>query len=54
MEDLSGPGWVILPRDYLTEHCEYGWASTIDGAQGVPPTWVWCWSGPGWTAITGK
>jgi hypothetical protein len=26
---------VVLPADYLAEHCEYGWASTIDGAQGV-------------------
>ena len=26
---------MVLPADYLAEHCEYGWASTIDGAQGV-------------------
>ena len=35
VEDLTGRGRVILPADYLAEHCEYGWASTIDGAQGV-------------------
>ena len=35
VEDLGGRGRVILPADYLAEHCEYGWASTIDGAQGV-------------------
>ena len=34
-EDLAGRGRVVLPADYLAEHCEYGWASTIDGAQGV-------------------
>ena len=35
VEDLAGRGRVVLPADYLAEHCEYGWASTIDGAQGV-------------------
>ena len=35
VEDLTGRGRVILPADYLAEHAEYGWASTIDGAQGV-------------------
>ena len=35
VEDLAGRGTVVLPADYLAEHCEYGWASTIDGAQGV-------------------
>ena len=35
VEDLTGRGRVVLPADYLTEHCEYGWASTIDSAQGA-------------------
>ena len=35
VEDLTGRGRVVLPAEYLAEHCEYGWASTIDGAQGV-------------------
>ncbi len=34
VEDLTGRGRVILPADYL-EHVEYGWASTIDSAQGA-------------------
>ncbi|TAL16146.1 MAG: conjugative relaxase [Frankiales bacterium] len=35
VEDLAGRGRLTLPHDYLAEHCEYGWASTIDAAQGV-------------------
>jgi hypothetical protein len=35
VEDLTGRGRVVLPADYLAKHCEYGWASTIDSAQGA-------------------
>ncbi len=35
VEDLAGRGRTVLPADYLAEHCEYGWASTIDAAQGA-------------------
>jgi conjugative relaxase-like TrwC/TraI family protein len=35
VEDLSGRGRTILPATYLAEHADYGWASTIDGAQGA-------------------
>jgi len=35
VEDLGGRGRLTLPIDYLAEHCEYGWASTIDAAQGA-------------------
>ena len=35
VEDLTGRGRIILPADYLAQHCEYGWASTIDSAQGA-------------------
>lgn len=35
VEDLAGRGRLTLPADYLAEHCEYGWASTIDAAQGA-------------------
>lgn len=35
VEDLAGRGRTILPADYLAQHCEYGWASTIDAAQGA-------------------
>ena len=35
VEDLTGRGRLTLPHDYLEQHCEYGWASTIDSAQGV-------------------
>jgi hypothetical protein len=35
VEDLNGRGRVVLPADYLDKHCEYGWASTIDSAQGA-------------------
>jgi len=33
--DLSGRGRTVLPAAYLAEHAEYGWASTIDAAQGA-------------------
>ncbi len=35
VEDLAGRGRMVLPADYLAQHCEYGWASTIDAAQGA-------------------
>ena len=35
VEDLTGRGRLTLPVDYLEQHCEYGWASTIDSAQGA-------------------
>jgi hypothetical protein len=34
VEDLNGRGTTILPAEYLAKYCEYGWASTIDSAQG--------------------
>ncbi len=35
VEDLTGRGRLTLPLDYLEQHCEYGWASTIDSEQGA-------------------
>lgn len=35
VEALDGRGRIMLPAAYLEEHCEYGWASTIDSAQGA-------------------
>ena len=35
MADLTGRGRTVLPAAYLAEHVEYGWASTIDAAQGA-------------------
>jgi conjugative relaxase-like TrwC/TraI family protein len=35
VEDMSGRGRAILPATYVAEHADYGWASTIDGAQGA-------------------
>jgi hypothetical protein len=35
VEDLTGRGRTVLPDDYLSKHAEYGWASTIDAAQGA-------------------
>ncbi len=35
VEDLTGRGRAVLPADYLSRHAEYGWASTIDAAQGA-------------------
>ena len=34
VEDLNGRGRIVLPAEYLAKYCEYGWASTIDSAQG--------------------
>lgn len=33
--DLRGRGTLTLPGAYLARHAEYGWAATIDGAQGA-------------------
>jgi conjugative relaxase-like TrwC/TraI family protein len=35
VQDLTGRGRTVLPAAYLAEHADYGWASTIDGAQGA-------------------
>lgn len=35
VEDLSGRGRTTLPGAYVAKHVEYGWAATIDGAQGA-------------------
>ncbi|MDQ3383267.1 MAG: relaxase domain-containing protein, partial [Actinomycetota bacterium] len=35
VQDLTGRGRIVLPAAYLAEHAEYGWASTIDAAQGA-------------------
>ena len=35
VQDLTGRGRTVLPAAYLAEHVEYGWASTIDAAQGA-------------------
>jgi len=35
VEDLAGRGRTILPAEYLAQYCEYGWASTVDSAQGA-------------------
>ena len=35
VQDLTGRGRTVLPADYLSQHAEYGWASTIDAAQGA-------------------
>lgn len=33
--DLAGQASTTLPRSYLVAHATYGWACTIDGAQGA-------------------
>ena len=33
--DLRGRGRATLPTSYLARYAEYGWAATIDGAQGA-------------------
>jgi conjugative relaxase-like TrwC/TraI family protein len=33
--DLAGRGTTVLPAAYLARHSEYGWAATIDAAQGA-------------------
>jgi conjugative relaxase-like TrwC/TraI family protein len=35
VEDLGGRGRAALPGDYVAAHAEYGWAATIDAAQGA-------------------
>ena len=35
VQDLAGRGTTTLPAAYLARWAEYGWASTIDGAQGA-------------------
>jgi len=35
VQDLTGRGRTVLPAAYLAEHAGYGWASTIDAAQGA-------------------
>lgn len=35
VQDLAGRGTTTLPAAYLARWSEYGWASTIDGAQGA-------------------
>jgi conjugative relaxase-like TrwC/TraI family protein len=35
VQDLAGRGTTTLPVGYLARHVEYGWAATIDGAQGA-------------------
>lgn len=35
MDDLAGRGRTVLPAAYLAGHADYGWASTIDAAQGA-------------------
>jgi hypothetical protein len=35
VEDLAGRGITTLPAAYLARHSEYGWAATIDAAQGA-------------------
>ena len=35
VDDMTDRGRTILPAAYLDQHATYGWASTIDGAQGA-------------------
>jgi conjugative relaxase-like TrwC/TraI family protein len=35
VEDLPGRGRTVLPAAYVAKHAEYGWACTIDAAQGA-------------------
>jgi hypothetical protein len=35
VDDLGSRGRTILPPSYVAEHVDYGWASTIDTAQGA-------------------
>ncbi len=35
VQDLRGRGTTTLPAAYLARHSEYGWATTIDSAQGA-------------------
>jgi ATP-dependent exoDNAse (exonuclease V) alpha subunit len=35
VQRLDSPETAVLPHDYLAQHADYGWASTIDAAQGA-------------------
>ena len=35
VEDLDGRDRAVLPPEYVAAHAEYGWAATIDAAQGA-------------------
>jgi conjugative relaxase-like TrwC/TraI family protein len=35
VDDLAGRGRTLLPSAYVAEHVDYGWATTIDAAQGA-------------------
>jgi ATP-dependent exoDNAse (exonuclease V) alpha subunit len=35
VDDIAGRGRTRLPAEYVTQHADYGWASTVDGAQGA-------------------
>lgn len=35
VQDLAGRGSLVLPKEYLAAHVTYGWAATIDAAQGA-------------------
>ena len=35
VDDLTGRGRTLLPADYVRRHTAYGWASTVDAAQGA-------------------
>jgi hypothetical protein len=35
VDDIAGRGRTTLPAAYVRAHADYGWASTIDGAQGA-------------------
>jgi ATP-dependent exoDNAse (exonuclease V) alpha subunit len=35
VQHLHSPEIAVLPSEYLVEHATYGWASTIDAAQGA-------------------
>jgi len=52
VEDLSGRGSAILPAAHLAEHADYGWASTIDGAQGATADVGILLARPDWTVST--
>jgi conjugative relaxase-like TrwC/TraI family protein len=35
VDELAGRGTTMLPANYVAEHVDHGWASTIDAAQGA-------------------
>jgi hypothetical protein len=47
VEDLAGRGTTTLPAAYLARHSEYGWAATIDAAQGATSDIAVTLAGPG-------